>query len=135
MKSLLFSFFVLLIPFVLGLDCSKEGYSEYLSRYPSKYGSDYEQYKQQVIHDSSYFFRDHLSTYIKNCNRLKFRQTKLDSVSEETIFMDWTDDELESLGEIDVHYSGIVSNYDEIEPTSFNQKYTFEEPDICSENY
>ena len=49
--------------------------------------------------------------------------------------MDWTDDELESLGEIDVHYSGIVSNYDEIEPTSFNQKYTFEEPDICSENY
>ena len=67
-----------------------------------------------------------MSTYIKNCNRLKFRQTKLDSVSEETIFMDWTDDELESLGEIDVHYSGIVSNYDEIEPTSISLSIQFD---------
>ena len=68
-----------------------------------------------------------MSTYIKNCNRLKFRQTKLDSVSEETIFMDWTDDELDSLGEIGVHYSGLSSDYDEIEPDSFNHKNTFDE--------
>ena len=80
-------------------------------------------------------FRDHLSVYIKNCNRLRFRQTKLDSVSEETIFMDWTDDELDSLGEIGVHYSGLSSDYDEIEPDSFNHKSTFDEISFCTGEY
>ena len=58
--------------------------------------------------------RSHLSAFISNCKKYNHRLLKGDMKPDITIFMDWTDDELEQLGFLSVRFSGISSLYDEI---------------------
>ena len=49
--------------------------------------------------------RSHLSAFISNCKKYNHRLLKGDMKPDITIFMDWTDDELEQLGFLSVRFS------------------------------
>ena len=51
--------------------------------------------------------------------------------NDETIFMDWTNEELESLGDLSMHYTGTADVYDIVEPSLYSYKLTKPERGFC----
>ena len=76
--------------------------------------------------------RSHLSAFISNCKKYNHRLLKGDMKPNITIFMDWTDDELEQLGLLSVRFSGIASSFDEIDVNIYNYASPYQTTDFCS---
>ena len=55
----------------------------------------------------------HLNTFIANCKKFEYKRVNGFEPSI-TALMDWSDDELLSLGDLSVHYSGISTIYEAI---------------------
>ena len=76
--------------------------------------------------------RSHLSAFISNCKKYNHRLLKGDMKPNITIFMDWTDDELEQLGFLSVRFSGISSLYDEIGVRAKEYSFPRKTTSFCS---
>ena len=76
--------------------------------------------------------RSHLSAFISNCKKYNHRLLKGDVKPNITIFMDWTDDELEQLGLLSVHFSGIASSFDEIDVREKEYSFPRKTTNFCS---
>ena len=58
-----------------------------------------------------------MSAFIKNYRKYQYKLSKSSLSPIITIFMDWSDDELEDLGNLSIQYSGIESLHEEVEVT------------------
>ena len=56
-----------------------------------------------------------MSAFIKNCRKYQYKLSKSSLSPIITIFMDWSDDELEELGNLSIQYSGEESLHEEVD--------------------
>ena len=60
--------------------------------------------------------REHFPVFKANCQKFQSMMKKGGN-PQVTVFMDWSDDELEDLGNLSIQYSGIESLHEEVEVT------------------
>ena len=65
-------------------------------------------------------YRAHYKTFEAQCKKLQYKRLSGAHLHNETILMDWSDDELYDLGNLSIKYSGYTSLNEEIRQ---NQKF------------
>ena len=68
-----------------------------------------------MFSNEGFIHREHENTFIAQCKKLRWRRLSGALLHNETIFMDWSDDELDELGELNVKYSQHPSYYDAVD--------------------
>ena len=99
--------------------CDENEYKEYLNDYSFKQEGSSSQYSQ------------HMSTYVSMCKKFDYHDLMDDMKPQLTLFMDWTDDSLEELGNLSVKYSGLVTLFDPIEVREKEYHLARQSQDFC----
>ena len=99
---------------IFSLDCSETGYREYLKSYSWKYGDSLDTYVKYE-YNLSINIRNHYKAYKANCKVYEFKNKRSTGNKPDiTVFMDWSDEEMEQLQNLSVRYSGVTTLYDDL---------------------